>query len=82
MDKNDWRRQGQEVYLSNKSFTLKTYTPRSESWEHDHCEFCSAKISQDSSDIKQAYSTDDNYHWVCQSCFKDFKEEFGWSIKS
>ena len=22
----------------------------------------------------------DNYHWVCPTCFDDFKEHFGWTI--
>lgn len=81
MDKEDWRRQGQEKYLSKKEFILQDYKPYRKDWEHDHCEFCSKKISQDPSDIRKAYSTDE-YHWVCEGCFADFKEEFGWKVKS
>jgi hypothetical protein len=22
----------------------------------------------------------DNYHWVCPTCFEDFKDHFGWTI--
>jgi hypothetical protein len=22
----------------------------------------------------------DNYHWVCPTCFQDFKDHFGWTI--
>jgi hypothetical protein len=24
----------------------------------------------------------DNYHWVCPTCFEDFKDYFGWTIAS
>jgi hypothetical protein len=40
----DWRRTGQEAYLSGRSFTWKRYQAYSGNWDHDHCEFCWTKF--------------------------------------
>jgi len=34
----------QEKYLSGAGLTHKRYRAYSETWEHDHCEFCFAKF--------------------------------------
>jgi hypothetical protein len=26
------------------------------------------------------YATEDSYHWICEACFNDFKERFGWTL--
>ncbi len=36
----DWRRMGQESYLSGLAFTWKRYQAYSGNWEHEHCRFC------------------------------------------
>jgi hypothetical protein len=41
---DDWRRTGQERYLSGLRFTWKRYQALSGNWEHEHCEFCSKKF--------------------------------------
>jgi len=75
---DDWRRQGQEEYLLGVRLTHKAYTPYRPGWEHDHCEFCGNKFSLREGDLKRGYATDDNYRWVCEPCFEDFREEFRW----
>jgi len=35
---------GQDAYLQGAALTWKLYRARSATWEHDHCEFCSAKF--------------------------------------
>lgn len=47
---------------------------------HEHCEFCFEKAMTD----KQCkfYCTEDMYRWVCENCFRDFKEKFNWQEKS
>src|SRR3712207_4582236 len=45
----DWRLQGQERYLEGALLVPKRYRARDESWDHDHCEFCSAKFVEDAS---------------------------------
>jgi hypothetical protein len=44
---DDWRLHGQEKYLSGVPLTLKKYTKWSETWDHDHCEFCMAKFMEE-----------------------------------
>jgi hypothetical protein len=44
-EKDDWRRMGQEGYLPPGTvLVLGSYRARSETWEHNHCEFCGAKF--------------------------------------
>jgi hypothetical protein len=40
----DWRLTGQETYLKGVSLVRKPYRAYSGQWEHDHCEFCTAKF--------------------------------------
>jgi len=77
---DDWRRQGQESYLSGKSLMKRTYSPWSETWTHDHCEFCQATLSENGGDLNEGYCTLDQYHWICNACFDDFKSEYDWTV--
>jgi len=77
---DDWRRQGQERYLSGVRLIPRAYRPYRPGWEHDHCEFCGAKFSCHEGDLKSGYSTEDGYHWLCAGCFGDFKDEFAWEL--
>jgi hypothetical protein len=80
---NDWRLQGQEKYLTSVELERKKYQPYREGWDHDHCEFCGAKFSLvEPGSLCIGYVTSTNYHWICDSCFADFKEKFGWTTKS
>jgi hypothetical protein len=37
-------------------------------------------LSTDDPDVvERGYVTEDDYHWVCESCFGDFRERFAWS---
>lgn len=67
---NDWRLRDQQDYLQGKTLYFHPHHPYSETWDHEHCEFCSQKISNDI----EAYSTMDDYYWVCKECFKDFSK--------
>ena len=69
---DDWRRQGQERFLRGKRLALRAYRAYRAGWEHDHCEFCGAKFSESGADLSEGYVTDDNYHWICATCFVDF----------
>jgi hypothetical protein len=79
---NDWRLRGQEKYLKNVPLWWKKYARYSESWEHDHCQFCWAKLmEEDYPDVlHEGYATEDNYRWICEQCFKDFKDLFEWKV--
>ena len=28
------------------------------------------------------YTTEDHYRWICDRCFQDFRELFGWTVKA
>ena len=51
-------------------------------WDHDHCEFCSAKFMvEDLPDaLHQGYATKDDYRWICERCFADFRDMFEWKV--
>ena len=76
--KGDWRLQGQEKYLKGVTLERKKYVKYRDGWEHDHCEFCSAKFSLEKGDLHEGYATEDNYRWICDTCFNDFKDLFEW----
>jgi len=41
---DDWRRAGQEKYLTGAVLTRKRYQACSGNWEHEHCAFCWRKF--------------------------------------
>lgn len=47
---------------------------------HEHCDFCWDKATVHSACA--FYCTDDLRHWVCETCFHDFNDAFGWTIIS
>jgi hypothetical protein len=79
---DDWRLMGQEKYLQGVKLYWRQYTRHSETWDHDHCSFCGAKFMvEDYPDVLHVgYATDDQYHWVCEDCFEDFKDRFQWEV--
>lgn len=56
------------------------YFPWSETWEHNHCEFCWATFSEFDGDLHKGYTTEDKRTWICPECYKDFKEIFEWEL--
>lgn len=88
-DKNitdDWRLQGQEKYLQQIELIYQDYRPIPPN-DHDHCEFCGKKfVPKDtlkvySEDVLTAgYSSLDRYHWICVTCYNDFKNLFKWIL--
>ena len=80
----DWRLTNELNYLKGLNLSFKEYKKHTEGWEHDHCEFCGIKFSEDSTlknSIQKGYSTQDNYHWICENCFNDFKALFAWKVR-
>ena len=82
VDQDDWRLTNQEQYLKGVNLNFSKYSKYREGWDHDHCEFCFAKFMEsDSPDmLREGYTTEDNYRWVCQKCFEDFKVMFQWKV--
>ena len=81
--KPDWRLQGQEKYLQGIALVHRLYrqNPKNPDWDHDHCEFCWAKFSLTAPDaLREGYASQDDYRWICTTCFTDFRERFAWKV--
>ena len=44
------------------------------------CDYLVRGLVDDPDAVEAAYTTDDEYHWVCKGCFEDFKAQFGWIV--
>ena len=81
---DDWRLNGQEDYLLSRRLRWERWATEQPSWDHDHCEFCFAKIwdrADGADEYTHAYVTaDDHKSWVCEVCFNDFRERFRWLV--
>ena len=76
----DWRLQGQENYLRLRKLVFKNYSDRTHKSDHDHCEFCGDKFSElIPESLKSGYTTENDYHWICNKCFTDLKDKFEWT---
>ena len=82
VSEDDWRRQGQERYLNGLTFSRKEWTQSREDWDHDHCVFCSVKFmnGNDPEHVKEGYTDSEDYYWICDKCFSDFREEFDFRV--
>lgn len=76
--KDDWRYTGQDRYL--QAVSLKYCAFDGKKHDHEHCGFCFAKFSDLEGDLHVGYTTEDEYHWICEKCFQDFKSLFNWKI--
>ena len=82
----DWREQGQEKYLNGLAFSKQEYAKYSDSWEHDHCEFCGSKFCEENTSLSnsiclhEGYATEDKYRWICDKCFNDFKKKYNLKV--
>ena len=76
---DDWRLTNQLDYLFRKKIKKCNFSDFPEK-DHEHCSFCWDKFGHDEDLIKDGYCTEDNYHWICNSCFEDFKIMFEWKI--
>jgi hypothetical protein len=77
---SDWRLRGQQNYLAGATLVRRPYRryAANRDWDHDHCAFCWAKFMVEDVPgvLHEGYATQDDYHWICSSCFEDFREEF------
>lgn len=92
MEKNDWRNRGQEDYLMNVELRKKSFHANSPNStddprkynDHEHCDFCFKKIMENCGGMidcdVDGYCTIDEKTWICNDCFNEFRNEFGWVI--
>ena len=80
VEKNDWRLMGQEQYLKNVKLIKAKYKAPSKRWDHDHCEFCTDRFMEYEGCLREGYCTEDRKIWICEECYQDFKEMFGFTL--
>ena len=77
--RDDWRLANQKDYLYRATLK-KTEFKASPTNDHEHCEFCWSKFGKYKDLLKSGYCTLDGYYWICDGCFRDFREQFGWEL--
>lgn len=80
---SDGRIRGQATYLKGVELVRSGWVRVSPEWDHDHCEFCWSTFAEASvlpDALHEGFATLDLEHWICPTCFDDFKEEFLWRI--
>jgi hypothetical protein len=84
VDNSDWRLHGQERFLQGVTLVRRDYRVHAQDtkWDHDHCAFCWAKfmVEQRADTASAGYATIDDATWICDTCYRDFKVRFGWSL--
>ena len=75
---DDWRINNQMDYMFRARLLHTTFAESSRG-DHEHCEFCFLMFSNAAEDLHVGYCTLDHYRWLCEGCFRDFKEPFQWS---
>ncbi|MDR1102095.1 MAG: hypothetical protein LBL34_07095 [Clostridiales bacterium] len=80
IEKNDWRLGILNNRLKGETWAHKKYTQYSESWDRDHCEACTDKFMEREGFLREGYCTLDKNHWICPTCYNDFKNMFGWTL--
>lgn len=78
VEKDDWRLRGQEDYLLGKTLYFRKWKAPKKDLDHYHCEFCWDKFSEYPDTLHEGYTTEENYYWICPTCYNDFKEMFQW----
>lgn len=80
---DDWRLNGQEEYLYKARLQKKKFESDDDFFDHVHCDFCYAKISNYAEDLHWGYyfeKGDYLYFWICDTCYNDFKVQFEWTV--
>jgi len=76
---NDWRLTDQLDYMKAISLKKISFNESAHS-EHEHCEFCFKKFGKAIDMLHNGYCTLDEYRWICEDCYEDFKEMFQWVL--
>ena len=92
---DDWRLAGNEDLFRAAVFVEKRYKQWGPDWDHDHCSFCHEPFAEEASEADrpdahhEGFSTPgppsdpkDDYYWVCQQCFADFREYLGRTLRA
>ena len=77
--REDWRITGQESYLKGKHLHHMRFSRSFCTEDYDQCEFCWRVFDKDIVNPEMAYF--DGKHWICEECYKDFKDYFQWTVE-
>jgi len=92
VENNDWRITNQAKYLQGVTVQYRRYNKPNAEWDHEHCSFCWAKFMDEADPnaqpdaLHEGYATEDSaggspaHHWICTTCFNDFREQFDWQV--
>lgn len=78
--REDWRLTNQMEYLYRVKLKKAEFHPTPKN-DHEHCEFCWEKFGPWEDALQIGYCTLDEYYWICEPCFADFKEKFEWQVE-
>jgi hypothetical protein len=80
-----------DEYFKGGTWHRRPYFLWSAEWDHDHCQFCSAPfevagsqaaLSRKGGAQSHGWASEDEYHWVCDSCFAELRELHGWRTRA
>lgn len=77
---SDWRLQGQQRDLMGAHLTWHVYPSPGVRRTGHQCEFCWKKFKADGGELVGGYTTDDEKRWICEMCYWDFQDRFGWHV--
>lgn len=75
----EWRLVNENKHLMKEHFIHTTFQP-TEECDHVHCAFCWAKFGAERNWLRTGYYTLGKHRWVCEQCFQDFRNQFGWVV--
>jgi hypothetical protein len=85
---DDWRLSGHKTH-DGSTWHHRSYFIWSPTWDHDHCSFCGASFEVPGSEAAQGedvrtegWTSEDEYEWICDVCFADFRDQFHWQVRA
>ena len=79
--RDDWRIMGQEGYLIGKTLQYRRFDRKLVREDFDQCEFCWEVFDEDKNNPLPAYFEPTGQYWICETCFRDFREHFFWEVE-
>lgn len=76
-------------WLKGVRLKREMYKPSTPNWGHDSCEFCFAKFAEKEEvpdALHEGYASKDipkrkdGYYWICENCFKEFRNTYKWKV--
>jgi len=78
----DWRWNNGGAYLNGLALVRRGWRETRPEWDHDHCEMCLTKFGDERipDALNEGYTTEDEYRWICDTCFNDFRAFYNWRL--